>query len=193
MAAHGSKQDGIAVFCRFQGLLCQRYAVFVNGNAAHIHFCVMERMAEDLAHPVQNLFGLCDDLRPDAVAGDHCDPVFHKIFLRLFPVMSFILSHSPGLFNGSTRFRVYIFVMASITDGQKRSADPAGRASSFICLPPGPAYSLYSSGLRSRNNPQERRSSARGSRSKEAVITPSESRSMDVTSSPVPSVIKEEP
>lgn len=63
MAAHGSKQDGIAVFCRFQGFLCQRYAVFVNGNAAHIHFCVMERMAEDLAHPVQNLFGLCDDLR----------------------------------------------------------------------------------------------------------------------------------
>lgn len=69
MAAHGSKQDGIAVFCRFQGLLCQRYAVFVNGNAAPYPLLCNGTYGRRPGPPVQNLFGLCDDLRPDAVAG----------------------------------------------------------------------------------------------------------------------------
>src|SRR5437764_9772532 len=69
--ADGAEQHGVGLLGELQRGLGQRMAVAVVRDAADIGYFQLELQVEDL----EDLDGLIDDLRADAVAGEDCD--FH--------------------------------------------------------------------------------------------------------------------
>ena len=88
IAADSTQQHTVAGQTSGDGILGQRYAVLVDRAAAHIHFFIYELMAEFAADSIQHFQCLVHDLRPDTVALDNSNILFH--YTSHFPSVDLI-------------------------------------------------------------------------------------------------------
>ena len=86
VAADRAHEDCVRRFCVGDRLLCQRFAVQVDGAAAHRDLGPRDLVAVLLANLLQYFGCFSYDLRSDAVSGDPADLHFHAVLPSLQPV-----------------------------------------------------------------------------------------------------------
>ena len=51
--------------------------MFINGNTAHVHFCVVKAVSKFITDDVKHFSCLCYDFRANSVTGNNCNVKIH--------------------------------------------------------------------------------------------------------------------